>query len=84
MRLLALLDVNLSLTPPEEMTVTKKMRNKRRDLDEISFAHDDVVEQTIEYTHAARYQTVWVPEVLVAMGLVMVMKMAYGLDGETR
>ena len=81
MRLLALLDVNLALNTTGDMSIKKKMR-RRNDVD--GNPHDDDLDRRVEYLRAAQLQNVWMPEVLLAMALVMVMKMAYGLDGEVR
>ena len=81
MRLLALLDVNLALSTTRDMSITKRIR-RQNGIDGNS--HDDDLDHKLEYIRTAQLQNVWMPEVLLVMALVMVMKMAYGLDGEVR
>ena len=83
MRLLEVLDVNLTLTATHTQTISRKV-SRRRSARSLSRppSRGPVEEKTIERT--SRYEDVWLPEVSVAAALIMVMKMAYGLDGINR
>ena len=83
-RLLALLDVNLSLTDTSVELHTRKARTRGRyHVNGASFIRDETL-AVIDYERTTRYQDVMLPELSVAAAWVMVMKMAYGLDGENR
>lgn len=76
-RLLALLDVNLNLTETDFGTYTRKARRGRKG-DDSSSARE------IRLTRTKRNNDVILPELSIVAAWVMVMKMAYGLDGRPR
>lgn len=79
-RLLALLDVNLTLVDSAVTTHSRKARRGRQ-----QSANDTTsLLQDIKYERTQRNQDTHLPEVSVAAGWVIVMKLAYGLDANKR
>lgn len=76
-RLLALIDVNMTLND----TQVNKWTRKRRGRPSSGISVDG---EFVDYDKTARYDDVWLPELAVAAAWVVVMKVAYGLDGSLR
>jgi hypothetical protein len=79
-RLLALLDANLTLVDSAVTTYSRKARRGRQ-----QSANDTTsLLQEVKYERTQRNQDTHLPEVSVAAGWVIVMKLAYGLDATER
>lgn len=76
-RLLALIDVNLSLLDSDLATYARKARRGRTASEALSIV-------TSQYTRTRRNRDVVLPELSVVSAWVIVLKMAYGLDGRPR
>jgi RNA polymerase I-specific transcription initiation factor RRN7 len=77
------LNVNLKLLDDEVAKHTRKARRGRRSTVN---SEDEAqgTEKEVTYERTRRNQDVILPEVSVAAAWVVVMKLAYGLDGEDR
>ncbi|KAK8869704.1 hypothetical protein IAR55_000272 [Kwoniella newhampshirensis] len=86
LRLLALLDVNLSLLEREIATFSRRVRSKTTMNDQGSDSESDqpLKERKETYERTRQYQDIPPPEVAVVTAWVIIMKMAYGLDGLSR
>ncbi len=82
-RLLALLDVNLSMADAHFETVKRRLKPGHDEHGDGQTDRENGM-QSIEYRMTTKYQDVILPELSVAAAWVMVMKMLYGLDGEPR
>jgi RNA polymerase I-specific transcription initiation factor RRN7 len=97
--LMRLLDVNLSLVNTGSVLVKRRVpinrsRSERRDTLPRSLPGSETEDvdsdgafkdqEYQEYRKAKHYADIWIPELSVAGVWVMVMKMAYGLDGRER
>ena len=80
-RLLALLDMNLGITSTGFVTYTRRKRGQRSDNGQSRPTSD---RETTKIRSAARHYDVVMPELAIMAAWVMLMKMAYGLDGEER
>lgn len=74
-RLMALIDVNLSLDNSEVVT---RWRRRRK-----AVINDGGPEREM-YDRTTRNEDVWMPELAVVAAWIIVMKMTYGLDGRPR
>ena len=86
-RLLSLININTSLVNNEIQVLTRKPRRgcpPRRRSYNLDTDEREERRQMIKYEKSLRYDDVWLPEVSIAAGWVMVMKMAYGLDADQR
>jgi hypothetical protein len=80
---MSLLNVNLSFIESEIATFTRRRRVRARK--SLSRAPTpDRFEEDVVYDRTKRYMDVMLPELAAAAAWVVVMKMAYGLDGRKR
>jgi len=73
-RLMALVDVNTFLCATDVVIRTRLRRGRTMETED----------KKETYERTTRYDDVWLPELSVAATFVVVMKMAYGLDGRER
>lgn len=71
---MALVDVNTFLCATDLVTRTRARRGRTMGAEE----------KRETYERTTRYEDVWLPELSVAAAWVVIMKMAYGLDGRER
>ena len=83
-RLLALLDTNTSLRDSIVGMHSRKAKSGPGPRYRDPATHPVAESQTVDYERTSRYQDVLLPELSVAAAWVIVLKMAYGLDGRTR
>ncbi|WWD16029.1 hypothetical protein CI109_100454 [Kwoniella shandongensis] len=86
LRLLALLDINISLLERDIASFTRRIRSKTRLPGQDSDTDTDQAseEKRETYERTKYYLDIPAPEVSVAAAWMIIMKMAYGLDGMTR
>lgn len=80
-RLMALLDVNLSL---QERAVEIRTRAPRARAGRSRGSSPMGEDERVIYERTTKYMDTTLPELSVAAAWVILMKLAYGLDGETR